>query len=138
MNLNTDFCPYCGAKVIFVDSKMVYGKSYGMIYICSKYPKCDSYVGVHKNTCVPLGTLANKELRKYRGIAHLYFDTLWKNKKSGTRIKAYKWLSEKMNISVPDTHIGYFNIDQCKTVIKICKPYAENILNKSKNDLTLD
>ena len=48
-------CPYCGAVSILTDSKVVYGKSYGMIYLCRNYPKCDAYVGVHKRTNEPLG-----------------------------------------------------------------------------------
>lgn len=27
-------CPYCNKKAKFVDSKKIYGKSYGMIYAC--------------------------------------------------------------------------------------------------------
>ncbi|MBL0255764.1 MAG: hypothetical protein IPQ27_12795, partial [Chitinophagaceae bacterium] len=40
-------CPYCGNKTEYIDSSFIYGKSYGMIYICKPY---DAYVGVHKGT----------------------------------------------------------------------------------------
>ena len=42
-------CPYCGGTAILRDASFVYGeKSYGgKVYVCSNYPKCDAYVGVH-------------------------------------------------------------------------------------------
>ena len=57
-------CPYCGAYSKLIDSKLIYGVSYGMAYVCKNYPECDTYVGTHKGTIKPRGTLANKELRK--------------------------------------------------------------------------
>jgi len=46
-------CLYCNSKVELKDSDVIYGKSYGLVYICSKFPKCDSYVGVHRGTTFP-------------------------------------------------------------------------------------
>ena len=57
-------CPYCQSVSVLTDSKVIYGKSYGMVYLCLNYPKCDSFVGVHKNSIKPLGRMANRELRK--------------------------------------------------------------------------
>ena len=47
------YCDYCGRRAEFVDSKVIYGKSYGMIYLCRCCPGY-AYVGVHKGT--DLGT----------------------------------------------------------------------------------
>ena len=55
------YCDYCGRETEYVDSKVIYGKSYGKIYLCRN---CMAYVGVHKGTDKPLGRLANAELRK--------------------------------------------------------------------------
>jgi hypothetical protein len=110
-------CPYCGRQAKFVDSKVVYGRSYGMIYLCKD---CDAYVGVHKGTDKPLGRLADKELRYWKMAAHDAFDPLWKTKKM-KRNQAYKWLAERMRLSPEETHIGMFDIAKCKKVIKICK-----------------
>ena len=30
-------CPYCNSPVRFEDSKIIYGKSYGMVYICHAF-----------------------------------------------------------------------------------------------------
>lgn len=86
------FCDYCGERAEFVDSKIVYGKSYGKIYLCRK---CMAYVGVHKGTDIPLGRLANAELRYWKKAAHAAFDPIWKYglKK---RNEAYAWLTPMM------------------------------------------
>lgn len=130
-----DKCPYCNSKVEYKDSSIIYSKSYGMIYICSNYPSCDAYVGVHKGTSIALGRLANDSLRKLKKEAHLYFDTMWKHKLTKgdhrARIKAYKWLSEEMNIERNKTHIGYFDEEQCRKVINLCKPWYCKIKKSS-------
>ncbi|MGD9567560.1 MAG: DUF3268 family zinc-finger domain-containing protein [Sedimentibacter sp.] len=113
------FCPYCGQQAKYVDSKVVYGRSYGMIYLCQP---CDAYVGVHKGTNEPLGRLANKELRYWKMAAHEAFDPIWKTKKM-KRNNAYKWLAEQLRLSPEETHIGMFDITMCKIVIEICKKY---------------
>ncbi|OOG19164.1 hypothetical protein BWD42_04240 [Sphingobacterium sp. CZ-UAM] len=120
-------CPYCHMSTELVDSSLIYGTSYGMIYLCAK---CRAWVGVHKGTDVALGRLANDELREWKKLAHGYFDPLWKRKiekencsKKEARGAAYKWLSSKMSLSPEDTHIGLFDVDQCKKVVEICREY---------------
>ena len=110
-------CPYCGRLATYVDSEVVYGRSYGMIYLCSP---CDAYVGVHKRTNTPLGRLANAELRKWKKLAHAYFDPLWQfGRLKGRRGDAYKWLAEKMKLHISETHIGLFDVAQCQQVVSI-------------------
>ena len=120
-------CQYCGKETELVDSGVIYGKSYGLIYRCCP---CDAYVGCHPRTYKPLGTVANKELREWRKKAHSIFDPMWKAKikrdkcsKLVARNAAYKWLAEQLNLPVEDTHIGMFNVEQCKRVIEICSTY---------------
>lgn len=115
MLMSNPICPYCNQESQFVDSSVIYGKSYGMIYLCSD---CDAYVGCHNGTNKAKGTLANKELRELRKKAHECFDPLWKNK-TYSRSSAYKWLSEKLGIPVGKTHIAMFNKEQCKKVIAL-------------------
>lgn len=93
-------CPYCGANVVLRDSHFVYhnNKNYGKMWVCSNFPQCDSYVGCHPGTDIPLGRLADSVLRREKHKAHDAFDTLWK---SGlmTRKEAYIWLSAMLYIS---------------------------------------
>ena len=110
------YCPYCGKEAELIDSSVIYGRSYGMAYICFD---CDAYVGTHKGTEKPLGRLANAELRKWKMRAHDAFDPIWKSRKM-SRKKAYSWLAEKLKLPEEKTHIGMFDIGMCKKVIEIC------------------
>lgn len=70
-------CPYCGRTAVLRKSSAVY-KNRAIeeyLYVCSNYPACDSYVGVHKGTMIPKGSLANGALRHRRIVAHRYFDS---------------------------------------------------------------
>ena len=100
-----------------MNSKVVYGRNYGMIYLCRQ---CDAYVGVHRGTDKPLGRLANKELRYWKMAAHEAFDPIWQGRNM-RRNEAYKWLAGCMGLKPKETHIGMFDVSQCKKVIKICK-----------------
>lgn len=114
------YCDYCGRKTEFVDNKIIYGKSYGsrMIYLCRN---CMAYVGVHKGTAKPLGRLANAQLRYWKKQAHEAFDPLWKcGRFKNNRKVAYAWLAGKMELPVEKTHIGMFDVGDCKRVISIC------------------
>ena len=41
-------CPYCGSPAILRDTSYVHGKNAweGKLYVCSRYPVCNSYVSV--------------------------------------------------------------------------------------------
>ncbi|ASA22025.1 zinc-finger-containing protein [Paenibacillus donghaensis] len=107
-------CRYCGGKVICISTKAFYGRDYGAhVYKCTG---CDAYVGTHKGTKNPLGTLANKELRELRKKAHEVFDPCWKDKHM-QRKSAYRRLKEFMGTAREDTHIAMFDEDQCRRVI---------------------
>jgi len=136
-------CPYCNSDVIYVDSIKIYRKSHGMIYLCSDYPLCMSWVGVHSGTNYPLGRLANNELRKLKSEVHSWFDPIWKyliKHKNQSKYKArnstYQWLAFKMNIDIDDCHIGMFDVKQCKEAIIIIKEFYKNKNNliKFKNE----
>lgn len=129
-------CPYCFKKTVYVDSSEVYDVSHGMIYLCRP---CKAWVGVHEGTNTALGRVANVELRSYKKEAHFYFDQLWQVKitkgftKGDARTKAYSWLSNELVIPRQNTHIGWFDIDMCKKVVEICKPFALKINNTEFN-----
>lgn len=118
-------CPFCNNSVSLVDSAKVYdGRSYGLLYLCNSYPECDARVGCHSGTITPLGTLANKELRRWRSRAHGRFDYLWKSGRI-SRKAAYKWLSQELGLPPSQTHIGMFNKEQCQSVVMA----VEELLN---------
>ena len=112
-------CPYCQADAKLTDSQCVYRRSYGLIWIC--FP-CMAWVGVHKNSPanVPLGRLANAELRQWKQRAHAAFDPLWREGDM-RRKQAYAWLAERMGMSRKQCHIGMFDVAECKRVVEIMK-----------------
>ena len=111
-------CRYCNGNVQIKDSSILYQQSYGLIHICDL---CGAFVGCHKGTSNPLGTLANAELRELRKQAHNVFDSLWKTRSMG-RGQAYKWLSKQLNKPQELTHIAMFDAEDCRRVIALKYP----------------
>jgi len=111
-------CQYCNGKAILKDSAIVYGRSYGNLFICENFPTCDTYVGVHRDRDEPLGTLANRELREWRKRSKNLFKPLWQLK-TMKRTAAYEWLGQWMQLSKDDVHFGKFSLEQCKQAYQI-------------------
>jgi hypothetical protein len=117
----SDTCPYCKAKVHIKSATVVYGPGtdYGKVLICSRYPTCDAYVGCHRSSCQPKGTMANSELRALRVQAHKYFDMLWKEK-GMSRHAAYDWLTVALKVN-KQVHIGESDIARCRQIIEVVR-----------------
>lgn len=115
-------CPYCGANAVLKKGNYVYGKNSKeeYLYVCTNYPECDSYVGVHAGTKLPKGTLANAELRNKRIKTHKVFDQLWKSELM-TKKEAYRWMTYVTGLPVDMCHIGKFSDYRCDELVKICK-----------------
>lgn len=129
MKKTTIRCPYCGAKATLRPSSAVYGdhaKTDGYLYVCDRYPKCDAYVAAHRKTKLPMGTLANGDLRHKRIEAHKVFDQMWK---SGlmTKWQAYKWLQGKFALNDSQAHIAKFSEYMCNQLINTCNQVYENL-----------
>lgn len=115
-------CPHCGATAVIRQASEIYNDPARKdeLYVCGNYPVCRSYVGMHAGTRIPLGTLANGDLRNLRIKAHRCFDQLWQ---SGimTRNGAYHWLADSFGLSIRDAHIGRFGEYRCKMLIERCE-----------------
>lgn len=113
-------CPYCGNQSQQVGGLHLYPHREDLasrtFYVCDP---CDAFVGTHRGTNTPLGTLANKLLREYRKMAHAAFDPLWREG-TYTRGNAYRKLAIAMDLPREDCHIAMFGLDQCKHVIQLC------------------
>lgn len=121
-------CPYCARPAELVGGNAIYPNRPDLFakwfWKCSP---CGAWVGCHPpvrhprrpgigDGTVPMGRLANAELRKAKQAAHAAFDPLWKSRQM-TRAAAYAWLAEQLGISVSNCHIGMFDVDGCKAVI---------------------
>lgn len=126
LDINRMRCPYCGSPVIYRSADGIYhdNSKGAMLYVCSHYPECDAYVRVHAGTNIPVGTLANHELRTLRRTAHHYFDQLYQ---SGMMSKqdAYQWLADLICAPLSEAHIGYLGEYYCKQVIEESRKLLE-------------
>ncbi len=120
-------CPYCGSSAVLRNGDFVYGERSlgGKLLVCARYPKCNSYVSVHKDTNLPKGTLANGDLRNKRIQTHRVFDQIWK---LGIMKKqdAYRWLQYRLGLNSAQTHIGNFSEYMCNQVIKESETLLKN------------
>ena len=83
--------------------------------------------------------MSYKNLQHYRHTVHRYLDAIWLvgSSKKKARSTMYKWLSNKMNLDIEDTHVSKFNREQCKQAIKILRPmyiqlYGQDLTYKKK------
>lgn len=112
-------CPYCGGSVILRSADGIYhdNSRKTMLYVCSNYPECDSYVRVHPGTNIPVGSMADHRLRELRNKAHHYFDRLYL---SGymSKQEAYRWLADLICAPLSEAHIGHLGEYYCNQVIE--------------------
>jgi hypothetical protein len=130
------FCRYCFKPASLVTGAKIYAGGENSPWAHKKFWFCPcrpggSWVGCHSNSRrdIPMGHLADAELRAIRQIAHLYFDTLWKRKKeqggpNNARKLAYSWIAGMLGIEVSRCHMGEFDIERCEKVIGHAKPFA--------------
>ena len=120
-------CPYCGSSAKLVPASDIYGSETKeeWLYVCKNYPGCNSYVGVHKGTKEPKGTLADGALRNKRIWAHKLFDAIWQNGIM-SRSAAYKWLCAKFSLRKEHGHIGCFSDYMCNSLMEECMVALKN------------
>jgi hypothetical protein len=92
---------------------------------------CNAWCGCHKGTKRAYGSLANAELRDARQRAHAAFDPIWREQKGDKRMNrsiAYNWLARELGLTYEETHIGDFDLEQCRRTVELCltkKPFKE-------------
>lgn len=121
-------CPYCGSLASKRPASYVYGKKADknkFLYVCDRYPKCDTYVAATEKG-LPMGTLANKELRRKRIAAHKSLNRIWK-KGFMTKEQVYVWLQSRLNMTDKQMHIGKFGEYYCNRVIYECNRAYKNM-----------
>lgn len=120
-------CPYCGGTAVLRDASYVYGEKSrgGQLYVCSHFPVCNSYVGVHPGTQIPKGTLANRELRQKRIQAHRIFDQIW-IQGILSKDNAYRWMADKFCLNDSQAHIGQFSGYMCDQLIAEAMKVLQN------------
>jgi hypothetical protein len=132
-------CHYCDINADLVTGNVIYPHRSDLstlfFYKCSS---CDAYVGTHKipvnGVYMPFGILANASLRKAKSRVHKTFDMLWKD--CGMKRKeSYKWLSEAMNLSKNECHIGMFNEELCKKASTLSANKVSQLLSEDMDKI---
>jgi hypothetical protein len=117
-----------GGAVIYPHRQDLYTKSFWQCAPCDAYVGCHPPAGKngkggHGDGTVPLGRLANAELRRWKSFAHRVFDPMWKDGEM-RRKQAYRWLAQQLNIDFKDCHIGEFDVQTCKRVVEVCTRFT--------------
>lgn len=118
---NGRLCAYCGRKT------MLRKTQYGWQWACLP---CGAWVGCHKGTSHALGRVADAELRRWKMVAHDWFDPLWQNG-GFSRSGAYHWLAKNLGLTVDECHIGMFDVATCEKVVTLAKAQLINQIYKS-------
>ena len=140
-------CPHCQSAAVLVNGLAIYPRRPDLkalkFWQCAP---CDAYVGCHKpgawvetrngriasDGTLPLGRLADAELRRAKKAAHAAFDVFWfyEDNKTRARRAAYARLAEAMGIEVHDCHIGEFDAAKCRQVRAIVNGWdAQELAN---------
>ena len=128
-------CPYCGAQALLREGSFLFENPFiKYLYVCVRYPECDTYVAAHEDTKKPMGSPANEALRKKRQLAHQHFDRLWKGSSPVfSRKQAYNWLNDKFGGHMRHMHIGSMSEGMCDLVVQESKK-VKWMCNKQRAD----
>lgn len=113
-------CPYCEGEVELQNNSIIYGREYGKwpyVYRCSD---CDAYVGLHPETAIPLGTLADAKLRQARRSGKKTFHEM-QVRLQQSRNEVYQWLATALEIPQEECHWGMFDLDMCVKATQLCR-----------------
>jgi zinc-finger-containing domain len=121
-------CEYCGANAKltrFGDEPYPYRDDHGPVWVCTP---CQAWIGIFTRSArnVPLGRLANAQLREWKAKLHSALEPMAEAKvrRDGGKIfaaraKGYKWLAGHLSIEEQKCSIHLLDIDQCKAAVAI-------------------
>lgn len=114
-------CPHCLGPVSLVSNSAIYrGKEYGKwpyAYLCGG---CKAYVGLHPDTDLPLGVVADAYTREARNTAKQPFMTLVRAVFKHDRNAAYAWLSKATGIEPQQCHFAFMDEETAMRVYAVC------------------
>lgn len=126
-------CPYCGSHSILRSADGIYldNPNGTMLYVCKNYPRCDAYVRTMPGSSIPLGTLANRELRAMRTEIHRYF-TRFSREGHMTKDDTYQWLQATLGSPMADAHVGNLAEYECRRVLIEAQRLMQTIEERNK------
>ena len=112
-------CDYCQGAARLVNGSAIYPHRPDLMdkkfWQCAP---CKAYVGCHPDSMIPLGRLANAELRREKQKVHALFDPLWKSRHM-KRSDAYAYLAKKLGMAQQNCHVGMFDVETCRTAVAV-------------------
>jgi len=128
-------CNHCGGDVFWTDNSSVYGRSFGKWPYIYKCQDCEARVGMHPETGIPLGTLANAEEREARKLAKACFYSWMEEMGYERRSEAYKRLGQDLSIEPQNCHFGMFDVATCDRVVAYCSGNGatDHVVSDSSN-----
>lgn len=119
-------CHCCGGPVKLTNNRDVYnGHSFGdwpYVYRCTQ---CQAYVGLHPDTDLPLGVMADRATIKARKDAKGVFQALVRERFADRRNEAYAWLARALGISPSICHFAMFTEQQAERAGAVCQMERE-------------
>lgn len=107
-------CPYCDqraslmlASTAFADRPKLDGRK---VWLCIR---CDAWALAGPNGA-PQSSLANRELRDARNDVRNLLDRLARRRRL-SRDQRLHWLAQRCDWPVSETHVGAFDLAQCRT-----------------------
>lgn len=129
-------CPYCDNPAVLSTGADLFPHlpelSIKRYWVCGP---CDARVGCHakgasvpvpggrrqtSDGTLPLGRLANAELRQAKRAAHAAFDPIWRDGHMA-RTTAYASLARFLGVRLDECHIGEFDYWTCLEVVRFTK-----------------
>lgn len=121
-------CDYCGDQAVLArdgDADYPYRADHGRVWICVR---CAAWIGVYTNSRrnVPLGRLANAELRQAKTDLHAALEPLVaaKMRRDGcnvfeARAKGLRWLGTELGLDPETCSLHGLDLDQCRRARQI-------------------
>ena len=127
-SLPQPICDYCGAQARLVragEEDYPYRDDHGALWLCAA---CEAWIGVFARSTrnVPLGRLANAELREWKTKLHAALEPMAaaKVRRDGctifeARAKGFQWLAGELWIQDQKCSIHTLDVAQCKAAVEI-------------------
>ncbi|MEQ1964379.1 zinc-finger-containing protein [Xenorhabdus khoisanae] len=116
-------CRYCCNDVTIAHHTEVFGRilnsKWPWLYLCTS---CGARVGMHPETNIPLGTLADYPTRLARMSGKREFEEM-RRERDLARPDAYRWLARRLGIQFRQCHFGWFDTDMCEKAANICRRF---------------
>lgn len=141
-------CPYCGSRAFLRPESVVYGRETSdpeaKLYVCARYPACDAYVSAHRRSHLPMGTLADKALRRKRIETHTAFSGYGKaglcRKPKPIAGSRCKWACRKRKPTLPNfqnfavKRSFSYAVNSVRKTEPSCEENHKTIYERGKND----